>query len=41
MPGTENDFDFYLTSSETTNAPAAHPAAAEMLRRADDAELPL
>lgn len=41
MPGTVDDFDSYLACSETTNATAAHPAAAEMLRRADAAELPL
>ncbi|MFD5141210.1 hypothetical protein ACFWMX_34105 [Streptomyces sp. NPDC058378] len=41
MPGTETDFDHYLTSSETTNAPAAHPAAAELRRRTGEAELPL
>ncbi|MEU1125532.1 hypothetical protein ABZ371_18690 [Streptomyces sp. NPDC005899] len=39
-PGAEYDFDGYLDSSEAMNGPAAHPAAAEMLRQAYGAELP-
>ncbi|MEW1639061.1 hypothetical protein AB0469_34020 [Streptomyces sp. NPDC093801] len=40
-PGSAEDFELYLTISDATTIPAAHPAAAELARREAEFDAPL